>query len=355
MLALYERLEEGVNCALATVIETEGPSYRSAGAQSLVTDDGLFRGGLSAGCLEGDVACRLDGASSSFIVQYDLSAADEIRGFPFGCGGTVKVLVEPLSTGSGAIDSLRWLVANRQQAALITVLPGNDINHPRMTAGARFGITQSGCSFNFDGLSSAESIELSEILRRALGQKSSAVQEVTIANLALSVFVQYYKPVITVTIYGDSEDAQVLRHLAETVGYQVNLLSKSDVRAGKFSCDPSQFCVVMTHDLDCDTLVVNYMLTAAAPEYLGILGPKTRTEKMLTALGFNSNEVLTDTCVFAPAGLNIGAETPAEIALSIVAELQAVSRRCRPDHLRDKAGAIHDRSVTAKKGVIPLV
>ena len=154
ILALYNRASaEDRKLAFATVISTEGPSYRSAGARSLVIEDGTFGGGLSAGCLEGDIACRLDGNTVPFIVEYDLSEEDDIRGFPFGCGGTVQVFVEPLPN-SGALIAVQWLSELNEPAVLLTVVKTEEatgFSTNVIKVGARFGISESGASLFSDG------------------------------------------------------------------------------------------------------------------------------------------------------------------------------------------------------------
>lgn len=367
IIAFYEKLEHGLGrCALATVIETVGPSYRSPGAQSLITDSGEFHGGLSAGCLEGDVGCRLDGGASfsgkPFIIEYDLASADEIRGFPFGCGGTVKVFVEP----SFDIEALRWLARQTQACVMFTVIENSDDTTSKghggeFLPGSRFALSAA-ARFNWTSLNESDQDRLARLSGEVMAEKKSRMVSIAAGDSTVSLFAHYFEPAISVTIFGDGQDARALQAMAESAGMRARLVTRSAIRRGEFRFNDSfnaganasssassdhslsRFCVVMTHDLDLDGQLVDYLLSREL-KYLGILGPKSRTERLLKAIGKES-EVLSLPQVFAPVGLSLGAETPAEIALSIVAEIQAVARQCKPDHLRHSDSAIHDRAQT---------
>jgi xanthine/CO dehydrogenase XdhC/CoxF family maturation factor len=98
----------------------------------------------------------------------------------------------------------------------------------------------------------------------------------------------------------------------------------------------------MTHDLNLDTKVLEQLLVNIPP-YVGVMGPRSRTQKILTDIGADPSVIFNQPNFYSPVGLNMAAETPAEIALSIIAEIQTVSRKTHPQHLRDKDGAIHER------------
>jgi xanthine dehydrogenase accessory factor len=344
ILNLHERVSlQSENFAFATVIQTDGPSYRSAGARSLIVEDGTFRGGLSAGCLEGDIACRLDGGTKPFIVEYDLSTEDDLRGFPFGCGGTVQIFVEPLPNAD-ALNAMRWLGELRQPAALATVVRvndrGKDLNP--ITVGARYGVSASGsCRFE-SGLSDVEAICLD-----AFALKKSKIEIVQQSNQELTVFVEYFEPAIEICIFGDGEDARFLDSLATNIGMNVHRFSRQQIRSSNHFQEeiPAlrlSYIVVMTHDLNLDTKVIG-QITATMPPYLGVMGPRSRTERILTGLNLDAQDILNHPNFYSPVGLNMAAETPQEIALSVLSEIQTVARNAKAGHLRDSTGAIHDR------------
>ncbi|MBS1953047.1 MAG: XdhC family protein [Cyanobacteria bacterium SZAS-4] len=350
ILMLHDRvIKQSEKCAFATVISTNGPSYRSAGSRSLIIEDGTFGGGLSAGCLEGDIACRLDGNSSPFIVEYDLSEEDDIRGFPFGCGGTVQVFVEPLPNAS-ALNAVQWLCELHEAAVLLTVVKVSETSKSKkskVAVGARFGISESGDLSFIDGISESYQPDFELICKAVQQNKQSILLLTEIEQQTLTVFAEFFEPAINLAIFGDGEDARILQSLAQEVGMNVSRISRHDVRASVSLLEeiPSlhrSYAVVMTHDLNLDTKVLNQLIPHLPP-YLGVMGPRSRTEKMLASLGADPAAMLARAEFYAPVGLNMAAETPSEIALSIVAEIQTVSRKAQPKHLRDLSGAIHER------------
>jgi len=356
ILALYTRAsKENRKLAFATVISTEGPSYRSAGSRSLVIEDGTFGGGLSAGCLEGDIACRLDGSTTPFIVTYDLSEEDDIRGFPFGCGGSVEVFVEPLPN-PGALNAVQWLSELNEPAVLLTVVRIDEVSKDgdeKIKVSARYGVSESGSSAFSDGTCDGFR-DLNSLWRSAFQARKSKLVSIEFENRKLTLFAELFEPAINVVIFGDGEDARNLETLAHNVGMTATRISRHDIRSSVSLLEeiPSlmhSYALVMTHDLNLDTKVLHQLL-AAVPPYLGIMGPRSRTEKMLTGIGAIPAEILSREEVFAPVGLNMAAETPSEIALSIIAEIQTVSRKVQPKHLRDTSGAIHERWQKTESG-----
>ncbi|MBS2004958.1 MAG: XdhC family protein [Cyanobacteria bacterium SZAS LIN-5] len=354
--------------ALATIIKTSGPSYRSAGSRSLIFEDGTYSGGLSAGCLEGDIACRLDNQTSPFIVTYDLSEADDIRGFPFGCGGIVEIFVEPQINADG-LEAVYWLSQLVEPAVLLTLVRTESTeSEPRTTAktekntsdwltsdlhdcagitiGARFGVSKSGTSSFRKGLP-----ELRPLCQSALDERKSRLVQLQLEDRILTIFVEYFEPSINIAIFGDGEDARLLESLANSVGMKVSRLSRQDVRRSEALLNEypllvRSYAVIMTHDLTLDAKILKEMLSINSP-YLGVMGPRSRTERMLTTIGASAELVCDQARFYAPVGLDMAAETPAEIALSILSEIQTVARSRRPEHLRNAEGPIHDRSKRA--------
>lgn len=341
ILSFYELcLRQEKRCALATVIKTSGPSYRSPGSRSIVCDDGGFRGGLSAGCLEGDISCRLDGEKRSFIVEYDLSAEDDVRGFPFGCGGCVEILVEQLPNAQ-AIHALEWFASLDRPAVLLTAITSDG----SIEIGARFGMNAS-CDSTYHGklkLKGMEGLALS-----VLSERKSRIAELESNGKKVTIFAEYYEPPISVFVFGDGEDAHLLETCASAHGLNVTRVSRNQLRSGEslvklFPRIGHAFSVVMAHDLNIDSDVVHQLLQVNPP-YLGIMGPRSRTEKMFRTFERKWHAAIHRGNIFAPVGLDIGAETPREIALSILAEIHTVARARVPQHLRDIDGAIHERA-----------
>lgn len=333
-------MREDKRCALATVVSTSGPSYRSPGSRSIIGDDGSFSGGLSAGCLEADISCRLDGDKKAFLVDYDLSSADDVRGFPFGCGGEVKILVEPLPSGQ-AMHAVEWFASLDQPAVLLTVIAtAGDIE-----AGARYGMNAS-CDSTYHGKLKFQGME--SLAMTVLAERKSRLVDVSINGKSVSVFAEYFEPPISVYVFGDGEDARILQTCAELHGFNITRVSRNELRGGEqltklFPRIGHAYSVVMTHDLDLDTGVVCQLMHLDLP-YVGIMGPRSRTEKMFRTFRCDKQSGINNANVFAPVGLDMGAETPREIALSILAEICMVATARTPRHLRDVDGAIHDRA-----------
>ncbi|MBC7998358.1 MAG: XdhC family protein [Leptolyngbya sp.] len=357
LINFYDRTASGGSkLALATVIKTDGPSYRSPGARSIICEDGNFRGGLSAGCLEGDVACRLDGDNVPFLVEYDLSTEDDMRGFPFGCGGSVEIFVEPLPSEE-AIGALRWLSLLNEPAVMVTIV--NNLTEKvelKKRTGSRFGVDLSQSNFyrtnaatGFDQYSEA----LSDAIVSTFACKKSKLAYIEIDGITVRIFAEYFEPATTVYIYGDGEDARLLETFANSVGMYVQRFSRNKIRVTStlYSDYPAMkyaYNVIMTHDLNLDTEVLKQVLQAS-PAYLGVMGPRSRTERMIASLPLDVRSGLNETNLYAPIGLDVGAETPNEIALSIVAEIQTVSKKCTAKHLRNMNGAIHSRNFGQSK------
>jgi len=340
ILSFYEQcLRQEKRSALATVIETSGPSYRSPGSRSIVCDDGSFRGGLSAGCLEGDISCRLDGDKKSFVVEYDLSAEDDVRGFPFGCGGAVEILVEPLPNAQ-AMHAVEWFASLDQSAVLLTAITSDG----SIEIGARYGMNASFDS-TYHGKLKVPGME--GLALSVLSERKSRIAELENNGKTIKVFAEYYEPPISVYVFGDGEDAHVLETCASAHGFNVNRVSRNQLRSGEslvkmFPRIGHGYSVVMTHDLNIDSDVVHELLLVN-PSYLGIMGPRSRTERMFKTFERKWHAAIHRGNIFAPVGLDMGAETPREIALSILAEIHTVARRRVPSHLRDVDGAIHER------------
>lgn len=335
IIELWNEQKDGSNrLALATLVNTHGPSYRSAGAMALIVDDGACRGSISAGCLEKDIACRLDsGTTDPFLLKYDLSLDDEVRGFPFGCGGDVEIFVQPLAkTSSPAVIEFvqnSLMQASSSVTLLILESPAELYDRFLIKAGDRFDLNK------LPALLKDAHAKMSESLER----RRSKFVVIDTPYGACKAFVHFLEKPLSITIFGDSEDACILESMASLAGFEVRRHNRKVLRD---SSDltllvSGEYFVIMTHDLNLDKLVVNAILQKSEElklKYLGILGPRARSQKIID---------LSKSFVFAPVGLDLAAETPGEIALSILSEIQSVAQERANSHLRDKQGAIHER------------
>jgi xanthine dehydrogenase accessory factor len=341
---------------LATVVNVAGSSYRRIGARMLIAADRWVSGSVSGGCLEGDVIrkawwCTRDGAPA--LLSYD-STDDEIGwGIGLGCNGLVDLLLEPCDVDD-PYDPLAFLesclVAERP-CAQATVFR-SDI--PRVAVGARLQIGPDGAL----GSTIADprvAATLAARARTALANRRSEV----LAEGGIEALVEAVLPPPHLYLFGAGPDAVPVASLAGALGWivtvcdgagqahtrrrfavadEIQLGSSVAALAAEIGQDGRDgFAVVMSHNYDRDRQILGALLRSRA-RYIGVLGPQRRTQRMLTELGAGSDRRL-----HAPIGLDLGAETPAEIALAISAEIQARLTGASAGYLRDRGGVIHER------------
>ena len=327
----------GERVVLATVMSVEGSVYRGAGARMLVHADGTTIGAVSGGCLEADVVARTPAVLAAGVpelIHYDTRATDDVLlGLGMGCQGIIELLLEPLAGESLVDAAARYtrIAARRDPVTLLTrvkAVEGSAI-------GSRLVIDADGQPLEGD---------------HALMAPNEHVAREDIA------------PAISLVICGGGTDAIPLASLAAEMGWHVTVV---DHRAAFATTDRFQgvdavVCVNLTHDdetlgnrvvIDKHTMAVVmahaathdraylHALLDAGVAYIGVLGPRRRTLELLDA---PADEQIPAN-VYSPAGLDLGAETPEEIALSIVAEIAAVSRGRMGGLLRERPGPIHDR------------
>ncbi|HEX8431998.1 MAG TPA: XdhC family protein [Longimicrobium sp.] len=362
--ALAASAASGGSVVLATVVHTEGSTYRRAGARMLLRADGSTVGAVSGGCLEADLAARVDdllAAGRPELVTYDTrSDEDLIWGLGLGCNGRVDVLLEPVA--GDALARARDLHARCAEltapVALSTVIAVDG------EAGARIGdrlmVTEDGRTVMI-GLASDAAPELVADAREALAAGRSALR----AYGALVVVHEVVAPPPSLLVCGAGADAVPLATLAAGLGWRVAIVDHrpNHARADRFpggtvsllAGDFSEHArgidaaVVMSHNYERDLAYVRELVAARVP-YVGVLGPRRRTERLVDDLGMDAADAAR---LHGPVGLDIGAETSDEIALSIIAEIQAVLTGRDGGQLRTRPGAIHDDAATFEASVAP--
>jgi xanthine/CO dehydrogenase XdhC/CoxF family maturation factor len=312
--------------AMATVVATRGSTYRRAGARLLIPAEGEPVGNISAGCLEGDVARigrEVIAAGEPRLVEFDMTADDDaVWGYGLGCNGAIELFVEPTA---GALESVGALRSG-QGACLVIPLGGPGVGLHRLET---------------DGAAAA-----------ALRDGSPRVEEVG----GERVYFEPLVPPLRLLVCGAGHDAIPLVRQAAELGWQVVVV---DVRralltterfpgasgfaspepataADALEPDERTAAILMNHNYLRDIAELRSFLDAPLA-YLGVLGPRGRTEQMLAEIG--APEAITR--VRAPAGLDIGAEGAEEVAHAIVAEVLAVLHHRRGEPLRDRPGPIH--------------
>ena len=312
---------------LATLVDVAGSSYRRPGARLLLTPDGHRIGSISGGCLEEDVVGRARQVAATGVpelVVYDTTSENDlIWGVGLGCHGVVRVLLEPI------LPTPEWgrvLAANitHQRPTDLEILWGN---HDHREWGTR--------------------------LRGNLPKiKSGAL-----------VFTERVIPPTRLCIFGAGNDVSPLVRLAKELGWHVSIADPrpdfasrarfplaDSVKTGPseklvalMEPPPEAVAVVMTHHYVHDVPILRDLLRKPLA-YVGLLGPKKRGERILSdlrreGLAFADGELER---LHSPVGLDLGAETPEEVALSIIAEMRAAlaGRDARP--LRHRNRPIHD-------------
>lgn len=338
--------------ALATVVSVEGSSYRRPGARMLITESGETTGVLSGGCLERDVCARAQKVvrtGTPIVVRYDTTNKDDvIWGVGLGCNGIIDVLIEPATTErvAGVMQLLAECAERDAPGAIGTVFHID--GQVETTIGARALLYPDGTiDGDFPPL-------IFDDLREAT---SSCVRRYELGGGYIDVFIEVVQPRVRLVVFGAGPDVLPIVNLAKMLTWHTTVVDTS-ARASsreRFSdADAVLFCrpedvmsrvnlsertsvVVMTHNYlhDCELLS---QLLPLPLRYLGCLGPRQRTERLL-------NEVSGDTRylhrLHAPVGLDIGAETAEEIALSIVSEIKAVLSQRSGAQLRGRVGSIH--------------
>lgn len=339
--------------ALATVIHVEGSSYRRAGARMLIRDDGVWTGGISGGCLEGDalkkanycmVRNRVD------LVRYDTSTDDEEQiGVGLGCEGIIDVLLSPIQADDphNPIHVLEACLDDRHPNCLLTIIQ-SDIE--QLEAGKMYKYREDDTKLNKylpKGLQTD--------IRQALQSGKSSVKEYD----GLKVFMEILHPSIRLVLFGSNYDIYPLLKISRELGWEASLVMNPAKASGEvrrlakqiypkdaeIPYDHYTAFILMAHDYKTDK---NNLLRALKSEvpYIGMLGPVKRRNKSLDELmgegHLFSEEQLAR--LYNPVGLDIGATTPEEIALAILAEVKAHFAHRDGRFLRERVGYIHERS-----------
>ncbi|GAC1593562.1 MAG: XdhC family protein [Myxococcales bacterium] len=334
--------EAGSHGAIATVVRIAGSAYRRPGAKLFVEQDGTTHGGVSGGCLEADVrgvALEVLRGAPPQLVHYDTGSDDEtVWGLGLGCEGAVDLWVQRADVPLCA--QLAALAADGIPYAVVTLLSSG-----RAAAYARGSLLGSLGSSRLDAALTASVAPLLE-------QDESRVVEAG----GETAFVDVLRPPPRLAIFGAGDDAQPLSCLAALAGFSVTVVDHRPayLTAARFpppvelvlrrpgdgveglSLGRRHFAVVQTHALAHDRDWLRALLPLSIA-YLGLLGPRARKEEVLRQLGAGESDKL-----YAPVGLDLGADGPEQVAISIVAEMLAVHARREPAHLRGRKRGIHE-------------
>ncbi|WP_431210555.1 XdhC family protein [Puia sp. P3] len=343
--------------ALATVVRVEGSSYRRAGARMLVLDDGTYLGGISGGCLEGDALRRAQkgiALGRSSVITYDTTEDDDYQiGVGLGCQGIVDVLFTPLRPGSAGnpVEILSGLTDIRRPEVLLTVTGSPDQGGLGRTFVGDAGI--GGVEAFAGGFPGLEE-KMAADMRTCLEDRVSR----TVEYGENRIFIEVILPAIHVVAYGGNYDIRTLLIQVKEIGWDSTVvlnasradrsLSRAATRVmdnrepGLPAIDAYTAVLLMSHDYRTDMENLKKVLPSAA-SYIGMLGPRKRADKIFDAMaedGYLLGEA-DRRRIYAPAGLDIGAATPEEIALSILAEIRSHFSARNGASLRLRKGSIY--------------
>jgi len=328
---------------LATVIHTEGSTYSKAGRHILIRASGEHAGLLSGGCLEGDLAAQARSVFSSGAprtITYDMrDAADDLWGIGLGCNGMMQILLQRLHNDNDWQPFIALAAAMASTAASTAAL---------VTASDAAVLPPGTCFIDAGGgnwrAASAQDMAPHYPLT---GQARSAKLPAIIRHEgpdACEILHWQISPWPRVLLLGAGPDAVPVVQLAAILGWEITVADHRPhyIENSKFTAadrlvlvEPNRInemlpldhysaVVIMSHHIDTDRSYLRQL--AASPlstqSYLGILGPVARRAKLLGELGLTATDFASR--LHGPVGLDIGADSPETIALSLISEIQSV-------------------------------
>lgn len=330
LLTFLDRHDQDEALVLATIIGTEGSTYRKRGAMMLISRDGSFEGMISGGCLEGDLlehAARVFRNGQPVRVTYDMSADEDlVWSLGIGCDGVIHLLLQRLEPDRG-LDLLRQVKRSHQQRTPVLMAlslgDGEGVEEGDLALLDRNGVRM-GSTGLVEGLE-AEAADWPAWRSRVV--EHGATKELRV----------HMPAPVRVLICGAGPDAVPVAEAFRALDWEVAVVDHRPAfaRSGRFPAgcsvqrlrpqtlherldlDGFDAAVLMTHHLESDAEYLR-QLSGRPLAYLGVLGPRARKNRLSEMAGCPSNGL------FGPVGLDIGAELPAAIALAIAAEVHAV-------------------------------
>lgn len=365
--AYHTACREGLQTALATVVHVEGSAYRQPGARMLVTENGVLTGAISGGCLEGDALRKAQLVmlqQQPMLVTYDTNDDDDAKlGVGLGCNGIIHILLEPVNADDplNPIALLQEITRHRAPAVLVTLFTLRNRKAPQ--PGTCLVLTANGLMQHHipDGhLQNA----LTADAHAALQTQSSCTKTYLSTGNDYTAHTAYLPPAPQLLIAGAGNDVIPLVKMAAILGWQTIVADGRPgyATAGRFpeaaqlitakpaqvlsqvATDPHTAVVLMTHNYNYDLALLAQLLPLPL-HYIGVLGPAKKLQRMLDELTENNITVSRQqrSRIHGPAGLDLGAETAEEIALSVISEIKSVLSATAATSLREKTTTIHAR------------
>ena len=350
--------------ALATVVKVKGSAYRRPGARMFVTDDGRYIGGISGGCLEGDAlrkARRVMESGKPEIVTYD-TMDDEAAmnmGIGLGCNGVIDILIEPIDAAMhGFFHEIGNLPNQKTPSCIATIIQSSDTS----SVGAKH-IFQNGEHHILYNTSVSLSQKIAAIIDLEGAHPKSHITTVKSDGESYEILFEWIQPSIHLYLFGGGFDINPIIHIAKMLDWKTTVANdctalsaparfpESDfvekvdrsLIGDHFTFDERSAILLISHNYAFDLEVLKSFYPKKF-SYLGILGPKKRFDKLRKDLiSSGKNEEAFFEQIFSPSGLNIGADTPDEIAVSIISEIQAAFKNKNGGFLKSLNTPIHKR------------
>ncbi|MEO8860510.1 MAG: XdhC family protein [Ginsengibacter sp.] len=363
----------GKRAALAAVVHLNGSSYRRPGARMLVTDEGELTGAISGGCLEGDAlrkAMMVLSQQKSRLVTYDTNDEDDATiGIQLGCAGIIQVLFEPINVNddNNPIQLLRKAIAIRQQCVLITLFSLDDKKNEH--AGTCMLMEKNGNTSGDIPFFDLKK-DIMEDAALVMEAQTSSFKNYKSNNFSVTAFIEFLQPPVSLVVIGAGNDAIPMMQIADILGWDVRIIdgrgtharlerfasacqvivSKPEKVLEQIPIDQRTAFVLMTHNYNYDLAMLKALILYDVM-YIGLLGPKLKLERMLDEIKAQGTQIDGQHLqkIYGPVGLEIGAETAEEIAVSIIGEIQAVISGTKGGSLRNKRGVIHSGSEKLNK------
>jgi xanthine dehydrogenase accessory factor len=323
--------QKGLKNVLVTVVDLQGSSYRKPGVRMLISEDSKMIGAVSGGCVEKEILHRAktvfsDGKAKT--MTYD-------GRYKLGCEGILYILIEPFFISDEFFTAFEKAIFNREFLKIES-----------------FYKKENECFGNFGSTINFKNSEKFNFSKNFNSQEKRDSE----------IFIQVLKPSFKLIIIGGEHDAVKLCKIASNLGWEIDIITciKDSKQINDFPGanavisdspetiefkDITENCavVIMNHSYVQD---LKYLINLSKfnPKYIGILGAPNRRERLFNELFEFAPETTEDflDSIYTPAGLHIGAQTPEEIALSIVAEILSVIRKKEPFSLRNITGKIHN-------------
>jgi xanthine dehydrogenase accessory factor len=355
--------------ALATVMRVSGSAYRRPGARMLIVDNGKWYGAISGGCLEGDALRKarkviLEGKPE--LVIYDTMSDDSATSLAvgLGCNGVIEILIEPIDPENpkNPIAFLKSFLKNADITVQATVFSSSNLEIVNISDRVLF------CNNEFETNGDIPLNILNIItndIMQVWKQAKPKIKKYITNKIELEVLIEILNPGIQLYVFGGGFDTNPIVQTANQIGWNVIVtddciahlganrfplanevvMAQRDQISSQFRFNRNSAAVLISHNFKYD-LAIYKELNKTNIKYIGIMGPKKRFLKMIEVLqkeGFPIKKSIID-ITHAPIGLNIGAETPDEISIAIISEIQAAFKNKKGGKLCSLKKPIHDRN-----------